>query len=214
MRWLRKFYKSLKSGFGIPKKLYSAWRSVSGTIRSVWQAGILRTSYRMFVKMERSFWSAIRWSKALDWRLLLQGAPALLVAIGVVVVSVAASTQQLDTPYLSAARSAMNDATITTDPAKAAQKYQEALACYERLTQLEHDRSDILYEMAEAALGSGDGERCLKLMERLASTNNPSKKENPKAHFWLGQFLIPRYIADADARRKAEYHLKEALKGD
>jgi tetratricopeptide (TPR) repeat protein len=205
MRRLRKFFGNLFgnifSGFGSFKALNPS-SSLRGVQQSVWNAGFLRGVMSFFLFVVGLFWSAIRWFGALDWRLFLQGAPALTVAAVVGTFSIMAMftrAQDLEIRYTSQAAAAMN-----------AKDYKQALACYERLSQLQNDREETLYDMAIAAEMSGDINRCLILMRQLAP---PDKAGYPQAHLWNASYLMLRYINQKDARELAKVHLETALEG-
>ncbi len=100
-----------------------------------------------------------------------------------------------------------------TEHAKAASKaknYPEALACYERLAQMQGDPPEIIYEMARVAADAGNYDRCLALMQQLAS---PDKLGYPNAHVWHAFRLMLNPGDGRMNRQQAESHLLLALDG-
>jgi tetratricopeptide (TPR) repeat protein len=196
MRLLRDFFVSLLTGFGIFKALSPLW----ALARSAWNAGPLRVLSAFVMLFVRMFWGVIRWCGTLNLRLFFQGLPALVVGAAATIVSIMAllaPQQELVARYGAQAKSAAK-----------AKRFDEALACHERLAQLQRDRADAVYEMAVAAEGAGQLGRCALLMQQLAP---PDAQGYAKAHLWNAARLLARKGDEQQSRQLAESHLLRAL---
>ncbi len=196
MRFLRSFWASLRTGFGLFKALGSVW----SMLRVAWSAGVLRLLMRFVLAMVSLVWGVIHWCASRDYRLLLQGLPALAVGGAAATFSVMAlftPAQDVEARYWDMARTA----TKAKNPAG-------ALACYERLAQLQQDRPDVVFELALAADAAGQHDRCLNLMQQLAPLD---KIGYAKAHLWSGVRLFTHPSSGPLQREQAEGHLLRAL---
>jgi tetratricopeptide (TPR) repeat protein len=198
MKLLRRFVASLSEGFGVFRALAPFWRM----LRGLWTSGPLRLLSGAVAVLIRSFWVVIRGIAALDFRLFLQGLPALTAAgaaLAIAIIAMSTPAQELETRYTERAKAAMR-----------AKNYPEALACYERLAQMKSDQPEVLFDTAFAANAAGNPERCLLLMQQLAG---PDKLGYPKAHFWHAVRLM---VIPGDVRQNrqlAEAHILLALEG-
>ena len=197
MKFLRRFFASLFAGFGLFKALTPVWSA----FRKAWSARPLRSFVSRVVFFAVGlFWIVIRWFGRFNLRLFLQGLPALAVGIAAVTVSIIAfftPAQELEARYVDQAKNAAR-----------AKNHAEAVACYERLAQLQSDRPDVVYEMALAADAAGQSDRCILLMQQLAP---PDKLGHAKAHLWNGVRLLSRSYEALQNRQLAESHLLRAL---
>jgi tetratricopeptide (TPR) repeat protein len=151
------------------------------------------------------FWQRLgRWGRTRDWRTLLLGLPALLVAIGVVIVAwLAASTpdSEVQARYIAEGRAAQER-----------KNYTRALTCYERAAaQTGQDHPEVLYGLALAAEQVGHTDRAVGLMTELAP---PDRKGYAPAHFWWACVLLRAAQQTVQVREAAEVHLVRALDGE
>jgi tetratricopeptide (TPR) repeat protein len=195
-RWLPKF----------PRPRFGRmFAPLIGGVRSLWKAGPLRLFRQVGRLTALAFWGVIGWVAALNWRLFLQGLPALAVGAAAVTVLCFAfftSTQEVEARYRERALSAGR-----------AKDYTEALACYERLAGFQNDRAETLFEMALIAEQAGQPERCQLLMNQLAA---PEHQGHPKAHLWQAVRILsqPAQTQQLEqVRQLAETHLMRALDG-
>jgi len=186
----------------IPRlRLGKAFAPLIGGLRSVWKAPL-----PMFRQIGRllllAFWGVVGWISALNWRLFLQGLPALVVggaAVTVLAIAFFTPLQDVQARYTERA----------VGSAKA-KDFPEALACYERLASFQNDRPDTLYEMALIADQAGQPERCLAIMNQLAA---PESQGYPKAHLWQAVRALSQPGQTQQMRQLAETHLLRAVEG-
>jgi tetratricopeptide (TPR) repeat protein len=147
-------------------------------------------------------WAGCRvWLRGRDWRLLLGGAPALLVGGAFVALAALASLtshEDLEARYLDRAQSAFK-----------ARDYASALTCYDRLAHLGMDRPEILFGLAQAALAQGQPGRAAVILNALAP---PRRQGYPPAHLWTARRLL--LAPTEESRQLAKDHLQHALNGD
>jgi tetratricopeptide (TPR) repeat protein len=204
MRWFRRFFANLSNGFGLFKAI-NPLNPLRGVLHSIWHAGVLRWFMGFSLFVISLFWAAIRWFTALNWRLLLQGAPALIIGAAIITFSIMAlftRTQELELRYAGMAKAAVR-----------AGDFKTAVICYERLSQLKEDRRpDILFEMALACQMSKQNDRCILIMRQLAP---PDKPGYPLAQLWMGATLMSMdgMLGRREARQLAKAHLDWALEG-
>src|SRR5262245_43872010 len=139
--------------------------TLSTRVKRGWRAGPVRLFRWLTKALSRGFFAVVHWCAGLRLGLLLQGLPALVVGTVAVVVLVQAAltpAQRLETRYLEHAQASAK-----------AKNHEESLVCYERLADMQSDRPEILYEMAQACEAAGQTERCLLLMGRLAPADRP-----------------------------------------
>ena len=112
---------------------------------------------------------------SVNFRLFLQGLPAIVVGLGcAIVLGFAAFTpaQEVAAIYIERAQGSARS-----------KNFLEADMCYERLSQLKGDSPELIFEWALMARDAGQIERCRLLMNQLAP---PNKVGYGKVHFWLG----------------------------
>lgn len=190
--WLAK----LSPGRGLRK----AFAPLAAALRSLWKVGPLQFFQQLGRVLAGAFWGILAWGANLNLRLLLQGLPALVVGAGALVVltfAVLTPTQEVEAHYWEHAKEAAK-----------VKDYPEALACYERLADLQNDRADIIYELALAAEADGQLDRCRRLMGQLAAVDHQGYA---KAHVWQAIRLMAEANQTQQQRQLAETHLLRAL---
>lgn len=169
--------------------------------RSLWSAGPWRVVTQLGRFTGYLFWGVVHWCAGLNYRLLLQGLPA--VSAGVVVVSVVSLSMftpahEIEKRYLEQAQNLAR-----------AKDFPEALVCYERLAYEQGDRYELLYETARVAEAAGHPERCERIMSQLAP---PDRQGYAKAHLWQAVRLMTG-PPTPQRRQLAETHLLRAKEG-
>src|SRR5262245_18950893 len=170
-------------------------------VKKAWQGGPVALFLWLRKVLARGFFAVVNWCAGLRLRLLLQGLPALVVgSVALVVLAQVAfvPAHQHEARYLERAQASSK-----------AQNHAEALVCYERLADLGNDRPDVLFEMAVACEATGQPERCLLLMGRLAPVDRAGGYG--KAHLWHAVRLLSRPSQTPQLRQLAETHLLRAL---
>jgi tetratricopeptide (TPR) repeat protein len=151
-------------------------------------------------KLAWPIFSALRWWRSLDLRLVLQALPAFVcgsACLAIFILCFLTQPHEVEAVYLDHAKSALKT-----------KSYADALVCYERLAALCADREDILYETAVAAEAAGNLERAAGLMARLAPLD---RQGYGKAHAWQALRLLSPGQQTASAPQAAETHLLRAL---
>jgi Tfp pilus assembly protein PilF len=139
-------------------------------------------------------------------RYLLQGLPALLLALGVIFLAavviagkVGSDRQQLASHYQMQAAQSM-----------VARNWDAARVAYERLAVLDDDKPDHRYALALALQGLGQKERAVGLMGALAPLDGP--QGFAPAHLWLGLIYYSQSGSNPRAQQLAEQHLTRVVK--
>ncbi len=146
---------------------------------------------------------ALLWWQGRRFRLLLPALPAVLAgaACAVTLLSAAARTgQEVTVTYLDRGQAALR-----------AKDYATALTCYDRLAAGQDKRPKVLYGLATAAEGLGQGERAQALMKELTPPDQPGYGP---AHFWQARRLLGVALSSPPARERARAHLLKALDGE
>jgi tetratricopeptide (TPR) repeat protein len=144
------------------------------------------------------FFSLWGWAGNRNWWYLLQGLPALIMAIlvlSIVTLRFSMSAQGIEGRYLDTAKNAYRAGDLDT-----------TLVAYERLAEMGQDRPENLYEMARA-LEKKNPERAYKIMNQIAPVDKPG---HAPAHVWQAGYLW-RNINDPYTRQQIDMHLKRAL---
>ncbi len=139
-------------------------------------------------------WFARRWRQR-EWRYLLQGLPALLGFLLVVLVAVLAyhrQTRLVDVYRQSAVR------------ALQAENYSSARIYYERLIVLNQRDESTRYDLALALAGLGQTERASTIMESMAPLDRAGYGQ---AHLWLAT----RILGDFDPNALTVAHMQRAF---
>jgi tetratricopeptide (TPR) repeat protein len=149
---------------------------------------------------------ALAWSRTRSLRLFLQGMPALLAGVGLVVLTVlslSAPAHEVEARYYEQGQAAFR-----------AQDYPLALTCFERVCARGDERPEALYELALTALALGQTERALLIMQQLAPPDK-DKQGYGEAHLWYARQLQQQSNAqEPKARQQAQDHLVRALRGE
>ncbi len=191
MREITKFFESLT-------------RSLSAAVRSLWSGGPVRALQQLVRFSTFLFWSVVGYCAGLNYRLLLQGLPALAAGVATLMVlafSVFTPAQEIQGRYTEQAQNMVRT-----------KEYSEALVCYERLAILQDDRPETLYDMARAAMAAGKQGRCDQIMNQLAPLDDPDRVGLAKAHLWMAARLL-QSGPNPLRLQLAEAHLQLAIAG-
>jgi tetratricopeptide (TPR) repeat protein len=152
----------------------------------------------MFRLVRRSWRLLLRWWKSRNFRLLLQGLPALMAAAAVVLlVGVAySSSKQVTRQY-----------THEADRALAANDYPLALTCAQRLAVLDPEQPENIMRLAMAMERMGQGTQATVRVHAIAPETVTGYAP---AHVWLARQLMKEPLTE-QSRGSIERHLLRAL---
>jgi len=176
-------------------------RSIGGWSKSL-RSG-LRPIQRGLQFLALKLWN---WGRSRNWVYFLQGLPALVMSIAVLVVvskRYALSNQELEARYLDRAQTSFKAAKEPPD-------YSMPMVCYERLATMGQDRPENLFEMAVGYQKLRDWPKAYKLMSQIAPDN---KVGYHKAHVWWAIFHMKNHgsLSPDKQREMVEKHLNYAI---
>ncbi len=143
------------------------------------------------------------WFRGVTFRLFLQGLPALLAGVGLIVLaafSLTAPAHEVESRYLEQGRAAYR-----------AGEYALAMTCFERVCAQNPERPEVLYELALTAEALGQTERTRLVMRQLAP---PDRQGYGEAHLWFAVRTLQITPETKALRQIALAHLLRALQGE
>jgi tetratricopeptide (TPR) repeat protein len=157
--------------------------------------------FRLFTDLCRmTVQAAILWWSNRTKRLLIQGLPALLVAVaavGLMVTLAQAEPNRTEADYQAHARQSLQTG-----------KYEDAATSYERLILISPEQEEYRFGSARAAEALEHLDQATAIISELASEN---RSGYGPAHLWLARRLFQQPAASTDRNLSIERHLLRAL---
>ncbi|MBS0210752.1 MAG: tetratricopeptide repeat protein [Planctomycetes bacterium] len=186
-----------------------------------WWGALTRLPFRLQRRVRSVYWTRLLWSTLLwpiyftiwslnwvveavatwwprvQWMCLLQGLPAVIVAVLVAV------------PLFGKSRDALTY-DIEARGAVASHDYDRAEMLFRALLKMDPEDDDYRFNLARVCWARGEREAAMRMIRSLAPRN---MKGFPPAHYWLAEYLYLTNPHNQQDMAEVDAHLKRAISG-